>query len=208
MRPVFLAAAFAACCAYTPANAATVFSAGGRGLVHFPGYTYGVAGAWYNFTLKQDLPDQASRNITLADLTSITIGWHAIMRILNTNKPRRYNSWLTDSSGIEVFSARITSERGTIRVQDIHLRTTSALPTFGDAGLPATSVEFDISNFSIKDSQGFGGVGFIYAKVPEPAAWAFMLAGFGLMGGAIRQRRRGSRLSACCRSDHRSPLAM
>jgi hypothetical protein len=27
--------------------------------------------------------------------------------------------------------------------------------------------------------------------VPEPAAWALMLAGFGLVGGAMRRRQRG-----------------
>ncbi|MBU1376377.1 MAG: PEPxxWA-CTERM sorting domain-containing protein [Alphaproteobacteria bacterium] len=32
------------------------------------------------------------------------------------------------------------------------------------------------------------------APVPEPAAWALMLAGFGLAGATLRQRRRAMRL--------------
>jgi hypothetical protein len=32
--------------------------------------------------------------------------------------------------------------------------------------------------------------------VPEPATWAFMIVGFGLMGGALRARRAGQALAA------------
>jgi hypothetical protein len=34
------------------------------------------------------------------------------------------------------------------------------------------------------------------AAVPEPATWAFMIVGFGLMGGALRARRTGKALAA------------
>lgn len=33
------------------------------------------------------------------------------------------------------------------------------------------------------------------APIPEPAAWMMMISGFGLLGGALRLRRRGYRLS-------------
>ncbi len=47
--------------------------------------------------------------------------------------------------------------------------------------------------FNIHDAPSFGG-GEIrgqlaLASVPEPAAWALMIGGFGLVGGALRQRR-------------------
>ena len=46
---------------------------------------------------------------------------------------------------------------------------------------------------------GNGGVFFdnlsVTGGVPEPAVWAMMLAGFGLMGAALR-RRRGALLAA------------
>lgn len=33
-----------------------------------------------------------------------------------------------------------------------------------------------------------GGISFNYAAVPEPASWAMMISGFGLIGGALRRR--------------------
>lgn len=34
------------------------------------------------------------------------------------------------------------------------------------------------------------GANFVYGVVPEPECWALMIAGFSLVGGAMRQRRR------------------
>lgn len=44
-------------------------------------------------------------------------------------------------------------------------------------------------------ADNFGGidVNVTAAAVPEPATWAMLLAGFGLIGGALRQRRQRSR---------------
>jgi PEP-CTERM motif len=46
------------------------------------------------------------------------------------------------------------------------------------------------------------------AAVPEPATWALMILGFGLIGGAIRQRNRQNSKSSRSLSDQRSPLQM
>jgi len=44
-------------------------------------------------------------------------------------------------------------------------------------------------NFNIgNDGTGGGGTG----AVPEPASWALMLGGFGMVGGAMRSRRRSA----------------
>ena len=58
---------------------------------------------------------------------------------------------------------------------------------FTDFGQSITAVTIDskIDVFSVDDVR-FGG----RAAVPEPGAWALMLAGFGLAGAAIRNRRR------------------
>ena len=42
---------------------------------------------------------------------------------------------------------------------------------------------------------GFDDVTFNAGAVPEPAAWALMLAGFGLVGGAMRRRQRSVRVT-------------
>lgn len=49
-----------------------------------------------------------------------------------------------------------------------------------------TSNGTSLSNFDLVFSEGRT------APVPEPAAWAMMIAGFGLIGGAMRRRRRMS----------------
>jgi hypothetical protein len=46
------------------------------------------------------------------------------------------------------------------------------------------------------------------AAVPEPATWALVILGFGLIGGAIRQRNRQNSKSSRSLSDQRSPLQM
>jgi hypothetical protein len=47
--------------------------------------------------------------------------------------------------------------------------------------------------FELKTNGGTGdslGVTSISAAVPEPASWALMITGFGLVGGALRSRRK------------------
>lgn len=55
--------------------------------------------------------------------------------------------------------------------------------------LTATSVSFHYTDGNIHE--GINVVGrFVTGAVPEPASWALMLGGFGLVGGAMRSRRR------------------
>lgn len=65
---------------------------------------------------------------------------------------------------------------------------------YGDAGEVFTSAGF-VSNPTtngISDMRQIrlGGVSQLAAAVPEPATWAMMLLGFGLVGGAMRSRRK------------------
>lgn len=58
---------------------------------------------------------------------------------------------------------------------------------FTDTSNSITSVRLNATNDIITfDDMRFGSV----AAVPEPATWAMMIAGFGLVGGAMRYRRR------------------
>lgn len=45
-------------------------------------------------------------------------------------------------------------------------------------------------------ADNLGGVSFNVTAVPEPAAWALMIAGFSLAGAALRRRRRKSGFAA------------
>lgn len=65
---------------------------------------------------------------------------------------------------------------------------------YGDAGEVFTSAGFiaNPSTTGIHDMRQvrLGGVSQLAAAVPEPATWALMLLGFGLIGGAMRSRRK------------------
>lgn len=55
---------------------------------------------------------------------------------------------------------------------------------FSATGRGITSVRFDSTQYAF-ESDTFAG-----AAVPEPAAWAMMIAGFGIVGAATRRRTR------------------
>jgi hypothetical protein len=61
--------------------------------------------------------------------------------------------------------------------------TTNGRLTFSFASA-IDSVEFGSGNYSLE----IGDIGAV-ALVPEPAAWALMVLGFGGVGGLIRRRR-------------------
>ncbi len=72
--------------------------------------------------------------------------------------------------------------------------------TFSVALLAGHTYTMSVANFgNLGNSSGFVANGSVdsnfqwhiyYAAVPEPASWAMMLGGFGLVGGAMRARRR------------------
>lgn len=70
---------------------------------------------------------------------------------------------------------------------------------FNRAMNPGDQVVFLLDAFGSynSDSTGFGLQVFdtSIAAVPEPAAWLTMIAGFGVVGGTLRRRRRGIRPS-------------
>jgi hypothetical protein len=60
----------------------------------------------------------------------------------------------------------------------------------------ATSAMTDIKFIEVKNSSGgfndplIDGVSFASSSAPEPASWAMMLGGFGLLGSSLRAQRR------------------
>jgi len=57
------------------------------------------------------------------------------------------------------------------------------------AGGPSTTITFT-TNGTAQNVFGPALDNVSAVAVPEPAAWAMMLAGFGLVGGAMRRRER------------------
>lgn len=60
------------------------------------------------------------------------------------------------------------------------------IPVLG-AG-PHTINVYGTSNATLTNSASYAGTLNIASAVPEPATWAMMIAGFGLVGGAMRRR--------------------
>lgn len=61
--------------------------------------------------------------------------------------------------------------------------------SFG-GGPPVEEFRGSIASVKIENGDATGGLGIIYGSVvPEPATWALMLAGFGMVGFAMRRRR-------------------
>ena len=59
-----------------------------------------------------------------------------------------------------------------------------------------TSIKFNITGAGVNDIRQvrIGGIANVPAAVPEPATWAMMLAGFGLMGAGMRRRKAETRV--------------
>jgi PEP-CTERM motif len=82
-----------------------------------------------------------------------------------------------DVFGSLAIFASLNDNAGTVEMDFLHTG------TFGiqtDPGVSFTS-----------DSGVFLGSGLTPGAVPEPASWALMIAGFGLVGSAVRRRRTG-----------------
>jgi hypothetical protein len=66
----------------------------------------------------------------------------------------------------------------------------SKLPSMGDELTSNATIRLRTTNASFGSTDGF------LSAVPEPASWAIMVAGFGLVGAAIRRRRATEMASA------------
>ena len=99
-------------------------------------------------------------------------------------------------SGAAFNGLRLTDASNT--VASFTSATLSPSSTFG--GFTQSRISFDANNVNL-NFQGLAiapdGVAVVdlAGGVPEPAAWALMLAGFGLVGGAMRRRQQTVRVT-------------
>ena len=97
----------------------------------------------------------------------------------NISRGRRISFTLSDGS---LFSTTVPAVIGTTAFFGF----TSATPITGiTVNTEGTSgfFTFDVVSFSVGDAWSAAGV------IPEPATWALMIAGFGLVGETLRRRR-------------------
>jgi hypothetical protein len=90
------------------------------------------------------------------------------------------------SNGVQVYSDSfvVNTSGPTLRTFDWANLTSVTFSSFGgtDVGFGGGGTQFALDNLTIDAS-----------AVPEPATWAMMLVGFGMMGASMRYRRRSTK---------------
>jgi PEP-CTERM motif len=125
-----------------------------------------------------------------ADIANQTNGITLTSLSINLGSPISYTYFQSSDfliiGGLANGSTSIVSNNNDffIGIRDV----SSSLPTY--ATFAYSAVGFS-NNFTTVDVRGSIGLG----AVPEPASWALMIAGFGLVGTTIR-RRKAKRLGA------------
>ncbi len=106
-------------------------------------------------------------------------------------------------NGAQVFSNLFTiAADGTVSAANLYLTNTASYANIAKTWIQLNAFggynnfEQDYTGYfnggyftAVENQGGFNGVTFSAAPVPEPAAWAMLTIGFGLIGGAIRRRK-------------------
>lgn len=102
---------------------------------------------------------------------------------------------ITLSNGVTTLSRTITAADGVVQVVPGGVETFTSDASLGGTYLASlTFAPFLATSATITSSNGDAlyGIGegqFYTSVVPEPASWALMLGGFGVLGGTVRRRR-------------------
>jgi hypothetical protein len=193
MKKIALAAALAAGCVASSANAVVIFldSVVQEGS-NFR-YTYGA-----NFSDGEGI--QAGSTLAIYDfagyvpgsivsssplLTTATPNSSAMMSLIYNDDP--------NVSNLEFTYTGPTQDLGNGRYTF-----GSALSRFGQTaldGFSAVTVKTDGAVGTLIGSQGATGVPLAAVGVPEPASWALLIGGFGMVGFAARRRQQTVRVA-------------
>lgn len=187
MRPILLAAALVA----VPANALTSYGTYlSYGYANWPGYFDGVSGASFQISLKDDLAIGDTRVLSLSDLSSISAGWGASMRVspIGPVYTIRQQFWQASIADITSFTATVQGVPGRIQLLSAFLTTGPVIPFSGDAGLGATQLEITEGGYTFWNADGMA-FGQVMANAPESSTWVLLLAGFGMAGFGLRRQR-------------------
>ncbi|MDP1027880.1 choice-of-anchor K domain-containing protein [Sphingomonas sp. KR1UV-12] len=88
------------------------------------------------------------------------------------------------------FDSLVTSDIFTVNGQSYTFQLKGFTNVVGDGFLDSTAREFHVREGGNASADVFGVLN--VAAVPEPATWAMMLVGFGMVAGATRYRRRST----------------
>lgn len=101
----------------------------------------------------------------------------------------------TNPSGVNViiaFDNTVVFDQALSGPPAVGPGTPGGLVAFGASGIFLHAGDF--LDYGVNNAGSFyndsTGLALTFATVPEPAAWAMMLAGFGLLGGSMRRARR------------------
>ena len=170
-----------------------------------PNYIIGDLGAFYNNYGVFNLSSLGS----LGTITSLKLTLNSATSFL-PNGPRSYSLYNVLASATALDQTRgagdatgiaLYNDLGNGAVYGVQGFTAFAPPTnstltitLNAAAITNAQSQLGHGNFAIGGSLNLPGQAAIGA-VPEPAAWALMLAGFGLVGGAMRRRQTSVRVT-------------
>lgn len=161
----FIVAAVAACLMPVPSTAATL-------LFDFS-TEEPFAGGRVAFSLVSETPLPMDTFVQASSLSSFTPG---VARVRFTDACFTFVSGSSSSVACDAVEVIVNIGFGTTsvtrRLQDGALSTVGRYTSVGSTSFPGTMVVSDVT-----------------AAIPEPSTWALMLAGFGMVGYAMRRRR-------------------
>jgi hypothetical protein len=156
----------------------------------------------YEFTF-----DVTSENVVFIDPPVATGYDYAVVGALFTSAT--FTSPLVDANGYELFSADGLTSLGTVAIGET-FTFASALSAFRLRGIDPANLLIPGDPTAFVSGFTFDRLGRVTVTqtpnieeftppvnpgaVPEPATWAMMLTGFGLVGGAMRYRRRSTKV--------------
>ncbi|MET3827239.1 hypothetical protein ABIC16_002932 [Sphingomonas sp. PvP055] len=197
IKSLYAAAALASALVAMPAFAATPIVTGGKLMgatgVSIGGASYDVA--FLDGTCSSVFGGCTTNNFTFKTLSSAFAAGNALLSQV----------FINSSAG--AFDTRPNLTNGCSNLVAcnvlIPFAQTGGIVLFKDAvNTPLTSVDFTVPGMIGANTSTKSLSSFVYAKftpsmtaaVPEPGTWAMMLAGFGLMGAALRYRKRSTKL--------------
>ncbi|WP_339693048.1 PEPxxWA-CTERM sorting domain-containing protein [uncultured Parasphingorhabdus sp.] len=150
------------------------------------GVTNGIAGSVTGRIL--GLTDNATSSATQVFVDSFSAGAFTGTPTDVTVWTNQFENSFTLANGV-ITSGSFWADRGVIGTNFDQLFINVALGyANGNTNYASVGVNNDTS---IWNNQGLNGVSFqSLGAVPEPATWAFMIFGFGAIGGAMRRQRK------------------